>query len=124
MRNPVFGYFLVNDLHTPPKKESFGKIFLTYVSDDFKTKKNVQEIFFFKCYKKFRIFFSIFLRRACPASSILLLPPPTGAAPLDPACFLIEDPSRNRLVSTAYFAKPATLRFTRVHAEKSTSDSC
>ena len=39
MRNPVFGYYLVNDLQTPPpKKELFGKIFLAYVSDDFKTK--------------------------------------------------------------------------------------
>ena len=40
-RNPVFGYFLVNDLQTPPKKEPFGKIFLAYVSDDFKAKKKL-----------------------------------------------------------------------------------
>ena len=32
--------------------------------------------------------------------------PPAGATPLDPACFWIEDPSRNRLASMAYFAKP------------------
>ena len=36
------------------------------------------------------------------------LPPtsPTGAAPLDTAFLRIEDPSQNRLASTAYFAKP------------------
>ena len=41
MRNPVFGYILVNDLQTPPKKDPFGKILLAYVSDDFKRKKNM-----------------------------------------------------------------------------------
>ena len=30
------------------------------------------------------------------------LHPPTGAAPMDPACFWIEDPSLNRLASTTY----------------------
>ena len=34
--------------------------------------------------------------------------PPPGP-PLDPACFMIEGPSQNRLASTAYFAKPAAL---------------
>ena len=39
---------LVNDLQTPPhpQKDRFGKIFLSYVSDDFKTKKNLKEHFF------------------------------------------------------------------------------
>ena len=52
MRNPVFGYFLVNDLQTLPKKEPFGKKILAYVSDDFKMKKNMQEFFFKCCTKK------------------------------------------------------------------------
>ena len=32
--------------------------------------------------------------------------PPPGTAPLDPACFWIEDSSQNTLASPAYFAKP------------------
>ena len=49
-----FGYFLVNDLQTPPpppSKWADGKIFLALVSDDFKTKKSKV-----KCYTNCRFF--------------------------------------------------------------------
>ena len=37
--------------------------------------------------------------------------PPTGAAPLDPAYFRIEDPSRNILASRTYLAINPTMFF-------------
>ena len=40
--------------------------------------------------------------------------PTSGAVPLDPAYFRIEEPNRNRLALTAYFAKPATLSLATV----------
>ena len=43
---------------------------------------------------------------------------PTGAAHLEPVCFSIQDPSRNRLASTAYFAKLATLSLCTVTTVK------
>ena len=55
----------------------------------FRRFQKMLEIFF--CRELFLIFFSY----RPPA-------PLTGAAPLDPACFWIEDPSWNRLASTAY----------------------
>ena len=39
--------------------------------------------------------------------------PPAVAAPLDPAYFWIEGPSRNRLASTAYLATNPTRSFAR-----------
>ena len=38
------GFFIVNDLQTlPPSKRTDGKIFLSYVSDDFKMKNKICE---------------------------------------------------------------------------------
>ena len=41
-KNRVFGYFLEEDLQTPPpQKEPMVRFFLAYVTDKFKIKKNV-----------------------------------------------------------------------------------
>ena len=58
----LLGLFLVNDLQSPPppSKRADGKIFLAYVSDDFKIKNKNLKNFFFKWKlfekKKFRSF--------------------------------------------------------------------
>ena len=39
------------------------------------------------------------------------LAPPTGAAPLDPTCFRIDDPSRNRLALNGISARNASRNF-------------
>ena len=76
--------------------EVFWKIFLlselkqkiwAYVSDDFET------IFFFKCTKNCRNFFMPKFHFSWVREGLRL---PARAVPLDPACYWIEDSSRNR----------------------------
>ena len=63
----LLGYFLVNDLQTPPpSKRADGEIFLAYVSDDFKTKK----IFFEKKMSEF-FFLNVGLIAEMPSSANL-----------------------------------------------------
>ena len=60
---PYMGFFPVNDLQTPPSKRADSKIFLAYVSDDFKTKKmfvkkKIIFIFVINLFFRFQKYFS------------------------------------------------------------------
>ena len=75
----------------PPSKRVAVEIFLAYISDDFITEKKCKEIFF--CVST-TFFFTVGFAPPGPICH-------TGAVPVDPPCFWIEDPSWNRLASMA-----------------------
>ena len=95
-RDPVFGYFLVNDLQTPPQKDPFGKTFQTILR-----RKKILRFFFLNMFLTvYRIFFFDIVFTIFFLNHPTI--PTTGAEPLDLARFWIEDPGRNR--STEYLA--------------------